>query len=212
MPFDRTPWMLAIVLLGACTSDPPPRSSGGIRVELADSVTFENELIGVGYLRRVAVHTAAGVDTLDGIVTHQRPVAVGDSVVYGLVYDQQAVTAGFAYDVRTQTVRHLTLPAQLFPYGEPRLSPDGRHLAYLAMDGSGRGYGAIAAWPSGRVVYRGQAVTMLETDAGVDAVTWHDAHRFEVRIDMSHSVGGGTQRTLGTVAALDSALVDTIGR
>ena len=205
-------WTLPLVMLGACTSEPPARATDTIRVELADSVRFENELIGVGYLRRVAVHTGAGVDTIDGVVTDQQPVIVGDSVVYGLVYDQQAVTAGFAYDVRTQTAQRLTLPHQLFPYSEPGLSPDGRHLAYLAMDSSGRGYGAVAAWPSGEVVYRGQPVKMLETDAGVDAVQWLDANRFEIRIDLSHSVGGGTQRVRGAVNALDSTVVDTVGR
>jgi hypothetical protein len=80
------------------------------------------------------------------------------------------------------------------------------------MDSAGRGYGAIAAWPSGRVIHRGQPVRMLETDAGVDAVRWLDANRFEIRIDMSYSVGGGTQRTRGAVSALDSTVVDTLRR
>jgi hypothetical protein len=205
-------WTLPLVLLGACTSEPAARIGEGVRVELVDSVRFENELIGVGYLRRVAVHTGASVDTIDGIVTDQQPVIVGDSVVYGLVYDQQAVTAGFAYDVRTQTVQRLTLPAQLFPFSQPRLSPDGSHLAYLAMDSSGRGYGAAARWPSARVIYRGQPVKMLETDVGVDAIHWLDTNRFEIHIDMSHSVGGGAQRIRGAVSALDSTVVDTIGQ
>ena len=211
MASRRIRWKLAGLPLAACTSEPPARTDV-VRVELADSVRFENELIGVGYLRRVAVHSAAGVDTIAGVVTNQQPVVVGDSIVYGFLYDQQAVTAGFAYDVRTQTTRRLTLPHQLFPYSEPRLSPDGSHLAYLAMDSSGRGYGAIAAWPSGQVVYRGQPVKMLETDAGVDAVRWQDSGRFEIRIEMSHSVGGGAQRTRGVVTALDSTVVDTVGR
>ena len=144
-------------------------------------------------------------------MTDQQPVVVGDSVVYGLVYDQQAVTAAFAYDVRTRTVRRLTLPHQLFPYSAPRFSPGGSHLAYLAMDSSGQGYGAIAAWPSGRVVYRGPPVRMLETDAGVDAARWEDPERFEIRIDRSHSVGGGAQRIRGAVTALESTVVDTVG-
>jgi hypothetical protein len=38
-----------------------------------------------------------------------------------------------------------------------------------------------------------------------------DANRFGIRIDMSHSVGG-TQRIRGGVNALDSTVVDTIGR
>ncbi|MDQ4079286.1 MAG: hypothetical protein M3125_00885, partial [Gemmatimonadota bacterium] len=69
MPSGRMPWPLAVVPLGACTSQPPSRPDGGVRVQLADSVRFENELIGVGYLRRVAVHSGAGTDTIEGVVT-----------------------------------------------------------------------------------------------------------------------------------------------
>lgn len=206
--FART---LAVLLLAACTGESPQRSDDRVQVELVDSVRFENELIGVGYLRRIAVHDSAGVDTIDEIVTDQEPAVVGDSIVYGFVYDQQAVTAGFAYDVRTQSVQRLTLPHQFFPFSTPRLSPDGRHLAYLAIDSAGRGYGAIASWPMGKVIYRGEPVRMLESDAGIDAARWLDANRFEIRIHMSHSVGGGAQRTRGAVTALDSAVVDTIG-
>jgi hypothetical protein len=204
--------MLSIVIVGSCKSESADRAGGRVRVQLADSVRFENELIGVGYLRRVAVRTEAGIDTLANIVTDQQPVVAGDSVVYGLIYDQQAVTAGFAYDARASTVRRLTLPSELFPYAAPKLSPDGRHLAYLAMDTAGRGYGAIAAWPSGGVIYRGQPVRMLETDASIDPASWLDANRFEIRIELSHFVGGGTQRIRGTVSAPDSTVVDTIRR
>jgi hypothetical protein len=53
---------------------------------------------------------------------------------------------------------------------------------------------------------------MLETDAGVDPATWLDANQFEIRIELSHSVGGGIQRIRGTVSAPDSTVVDTIRR
>lgn len=43
-------------------------------------------------------------------------------------------------------------------------------------------------------------------------VRWRDANRFEIRIDMSYSVGGGAQHIGGVVSALDSTPVDTIGR
>jgi hypothetical protein len=59
-----------------------------------------------------------------------------------------------------------------------------------------------------RAVLRGPAVPMLETDAGVDSVAWLDADRFELRIDMSQTVGG-TLRLRGTVRPPRLA-VDTV--
>jgi hypothetical protein len=60
-----------------------------------------------------------------------------------------------------------------------------------------------------RAVLRGPGVRMLETDAGVDSITWLDADRFEMRIDRSQAVGGAL-RLRGTVRPprLD---VDTVG-
>lgn len=204
--------LLGLALTAACDRDPVARAGATVEVALVDSVRFENELVGVGYLRRVAVRAAGGVDTLEGVATDQEPVLVGDSVVYGLVYDQQSITGAFAYDMDTRAIRRLTLPEQLFAFSVPRFSPDGRHLAYLAMDTSGLGAAAVAEWPSARVIYRGPPVRLLETDVPVDAVRWGNAREFETTIEMSHFAGGGAQRTRGTVGELDSVVVDTVRR
>lgn len=207
----RTPMLLlGLALLPACDPDQGARGGDTVEARLVDSVRFENELIGVGYLRRVAVRTAAGVDTLEGVATDQEPVIVGDSVVYGLLYHQQSITGAFAYDVDTRTVRRLTLPEQLFAFSVPRFAPDGRHVAYLAMDTAGLGSAAVAEWPSARVIYRGPPARLLETDVPVDAVRWANARQFEITIEMSHFAGGGAQRTRGTVGQLDSVVVDTV--
>ncbi|MGZ8377181.1 MAG: hypothetical protein ACXW61_04730 [Gemmatirosa sp.] len=174
---------------------------------LVDSVPYENELAD-GVLRRVAVRAAGRVDTLPGILAAAAPVVVGDSVVVGVQARENLVEGLYAHDVRTRQTRMLPAPPDWVPHAVPELSPDGRHLAYLTQAPTGEGHGVVATVPAGRVVYRGPPATMLETDAGVDAVRWEDAGRFAIRIDLTYRVGG-TQRLRGTVAPLH-VVVDTV--
>ncbi len=183
--------------------DEPP----ALTVALLDSVPYENELTS-GVLRRVAVRTPAHTDTLLGILVDARPVVVGDSAVHGIRAEENLFVELFTYDARTRRTRTFPAPAEWVPHAVPKLAPDGRHVAYLAQDARGRGYGAVATVPDGRVIYRGPPATMLETDAGVDAVAWTDADRFEIRIDLTHRVGG-TQRLRGSLRPL-RVVVDTV--
>lgn len=203
--------VIAVLLLACARNDTDAVTN--VRVELVDSVRYENELIGVDYLRRVAVHRDGRVDTLANVLTSQEPVVAGDSMVYGLLYDQQTVDGAFAFDVRTGATERLTLPPELLRIGVPRLAPDGQHLAYAAQDSAtGEGYAAIARWPSGDVIYRSPKVRLLETDAGVDVVTWKDARRFEVRLDRSFGAGGGALVVTGSVDAIADVRVDSADR
>jgi hypothetical protein len=191
----------------ADTSAPNAGHRGPARAVLVDSVPYANELTD-GVLHRVAVHTATGVDTLDGILADAPPVVVGDSVVYGIRAGENLVVGLFAHDVRTGRTRRLPAPPDWIPFAVPRLSPDGRHLAYLAQSPTGQGSGVVATVPDGRVIYRGPPATLLETDASIDAVRWEDANRFEIRVDLTYQVGG-TQRLRGTVDPL-RVVVDTV--
>lgn len=190
---------------------PPPAATPAVTVALVDSVPFENALTD-GVLHRVAVRTAAGVDTLPGVLTAAMPVVVGDSVVYGLRREEDRHVGLFAFDARTRRTRPLPAPPDWVAFAVPRLAPDGRHLAYLAQDSAGRGHGTVVSVPDGARVYRGPAATMLETDAGVDAIDWPAADRFEIRIDLTYQVGG-TQRIRGRIAPPATAVdvvVDTV--
>src|SRR5919108_5892700 len=109
---------------------------GDVRAMLTDSVRYENDLT-EGYLRRVAVHTRRSVDTLAGVLTTQEPIVIGDSIVYGIVHEEHLVSHAFAYNTHTRTLQRLPLPPDLARLGLPRLSPDGRYLAYLAQDTAG---------------------------------------------------------------------------
>jgi hypothetical protein len=65
----------------------PARPIRILAADLAASVAVEDDVSGTLYLHRVAVRTDRSTDTLRGVVTAQRPFLVGDSVVYGLMYD-----------------------------------------------------------------------------------------------------------------------------
>ena len=198
---------LAIASACRASDTPPPGSRAAVAVALGDSVAYENELTS-GVLRRVVVRTPGHTDTLPGILVDAPPVVVGDSVVYGIRAEENLVAGLFAFDVRTRRTRRLPPPPDWVPHAVPRLSPDGRHLAYLAQDSAGRGYGVVATVPEGRVVHRGPPATMLETDAGVDAIAWDGPTRFEIRIDLSYRTGG-TQRARGSLAPM-TVVVDTL--
>ena len=220
-PRDLTSLPVLRLAVGACilstlgcrASETPPtpatarHDTPALTVALVDSVPYANELTD-GFLRRVVVRTRAHTDTLLGILVDALPVVVGDTVVHGIRAEENQFVELFTYDARTRRTRTFPVPADWVPHAVPKLAPDGRHVAYLAQDAQGQGYGAVATVPDGRVVYRGPPATMLETDAGVDAISWTDADRFEIRIDLSYQVGG-TQRLRGTLRPLRVA-VDTL--
>lgn len=177
-------------------------------VALADSVAFSNELIGTGYLHRVSISTADGTDTLPDVLTAQVPVLVGDSSVHGLLYEQDRVIGGFRYTPQGGVQRR-RLPSDLYEYSTPRISPDGRYLAYFGRDSAGLGYAAVARFPDGETVYTGPRVRLLETDVPVSGVSWTDSSHFEIRIARSQRLGG----ILRVRGAVDSAaVVDTLQR
>lgn len=187
----------ALALAAACAPAAPEASRPGVTVTLVDSVPYANDLTD-GVLRRVAVRAGGRVDTLADVLVAEAPALAGDTLVVGVAAEEDRVAGLFVHDVRAGRTRRVALPAGLVPHGRPAVAPDGRHVAYLAQTPEGMGYGAVATVPEGRVVLRGPPAPMLETDAGVDGVAWHDAARFEIRIDLSYRVGG-TQRLRGSV-------------
>lgn len=200
--------LVASAALVAGCSDPSNSAPTTVRsARLVDSVEFSNELIGTDYLHRVEVRTYEGVDTLPGLLTVQPPI-VTDSAVHGLSYEQNRVSGAFRYSPPSE-LEIRQLPNDLFPYSAPRLSPDARHLAYLAMDSAGLGYATVVSWPSRAVVYRGPGVRLLETDAGVDQIAWLDTARFRIELALTVQTGG----PLRIEGIVDGAVsVDTISR
>lgn len=90
--------VMALALVACVHND--TSTPANVRAELVDSVRFENELIGVDYRRRVAVHRDGRVDTLANVQTSQESVVGGDSMVYGFLYDQQTVDGACRFEIR----------------------------------------------------------------------------------------------------------------
>lgn len=207
------PAVLVAALAAACGDagtrrGPPPKPT---TVALVDSVPYATELFD-GYHRRVAVRVAGRVDTVPGLLVNAPPVVVDDTLLVGLRADADSVIGPFAYSLRTRHLRALPRPADWYAAASPALSPDGRYVAYLARDPGDTtflGRAAVLELPTGRVLYRGAPTRVLETDAGVDQITWPAADQFEVRIDMHSETNGAVQRTRGTVRPL-RVTVDTV--
>ena len=202
-----------LTLTIACT--PSPSSQTGTisvhrirQITFVDSLPYDNEMV-EGYLQRVAVEHDRGIDTIENSATHYQPIIQGDSIVYGLRYDEDRVIGAFVYRVQTRTTKELSIPEDLFAYGHPELSPDGKHLAYLSRMGDNGGRFNIVAWPQRTPVFRGQPIQLLETDAGVDHIEWLDAKRFTALIDLTYTVGG-TERTRGHLDSLGGVTIDTL--
>lgn len=118
------------------------------------------------------------------------------------------MAGAFVYSVQTRKAKELPLPEDLFDYGHPELSPDGRHLAYLSIVGDARGRFNIITWPERTPVFRGQLIELLATDAGLDCIEWLDTKRFTALIDITHEVGG-SERVRGHLDSLHAVVIDT---
>ena len=192
------------------TTDTARDSSGTrISVALVDSVPWRNDLTD-GTLRRVAITSRAGTDTVRDVLTTQLPVVVGDSIV-GLRWEEDRLLGAFEYAPATRNLRKVALPTDAFEGGTPSFAPDGRHLAYVALDSTGKASGVVLAWPSAGIVFRGAPVTMLAGDAGIEGLSWQDATHFtlELALERPH---GSYQRVRGTIGADGRAavVVDTV--
>lgn len=208
------PLLLIVLSAAACgpgTSGAPASAADAapLTVALVDSVPYENELQS-GWLRRVAVRTPTGVDTIGDLLTAQLPVIREDSVVVGFRYQEDLVLGTFWYTAPTKALRDAALPPDFYQYGDPQFSPDGHHVAYLGWDGAGTGYGVVLAWPSGAVRYRSAPVALLPSDAGSDDIAWEGEDRFTIAIAID--TPGAWQRIRGRVTrnGVSGLAIDTV--
>jgi hypothetical protein len=187
-----------------------PGQGGEVQVQLVDSVFWEHEL-GDGFLRRVEVRHAGRADTLPGLLVLAPPVLAGDRL-FGFEHHQDAVVAGFRYDVRRRHLRRFRLPDDLNPvFSEPALSPDARHVAYVAVPGDATGWAVVRTWPGGRLRVRSDAVEVPATDSpGGNGSRWISPDTAEVFIETGAATESGWYRVLASVSRRRVLEADTV--
>ena len=188
------------LVLAAAACTPPARTvpaPAAVRVALVDSVPYQTELED-GFLRRVEVRTAAHVDTIPSILTPFLPIVAPDGTVMGFDYLAADLVRAFAWDPARRALEPLELPGDADRwFTAPAFSPDGRHLAYVALR-EGFGRGIVRRGVRGQVVVRTDSVEIPATDAAINFARWTDVQTFEIFIDVGET---GWHRFTGTVAA-----------
>jgi hypothetical protein len=202
----------APIALSACAASATSAAgpAADVQVQLVDSVAWEHEL-GDGFLRRVEVRHAGRSDTLPGLLVFAPPVLAGDRL-FGFEYHQDAVVAGFRYDVRRRRLRRFPLPDDINPvFSEPSLSPDGRHVAYVSVPGDATGWAVVRTWPAGRLRVRSDRVQVPATDSpGGNGSRWISPDTAEVFIETGFATESGWYRVLASVSERRVLEADTV--
>ena len=204
---DRNLFPAAAALIAACGSGdpsdrrPPPAAvvpaAGGARgsgaavgVRLVDSAQMGGEL-GMEEVVSYRVEVAAGArrDTLAGVRVQRVPVLAPDGAVHGVAVGPEGEAAGtFRFDPATRALARTPAPADASPFfSELTLSPDGRHVAYVAQESrpAARLWGAVRAWPGGQLVARADPAPGYPSDVNYNQVRWTGPDAYEVvyRVD-----------------------------
>jgi hypothetical protein len=180
----------AVALPAGATSAPDGRGRAGADVRLVDSARTGDELgmeDVVSY--RVEVAAAGRRDTLAGVRVRRAPASAPDGAVHGVAVGPEGQAAGtFRYDPADRRLTRTPAPADASPFfSELTLSPDARHIAYVAQESGPvvRLWGVVRAWPDGRVVARAEPAPGYPSDVNYSQVRWTGPDTYEVvyRVD-----------------------------
>ena len=123
-------------------------------------------------------------DTITGVRVWFAPTVRG-STVTGI-----GVTNVFTYDASTGRLDRSGLPRwfeeEVTQFVVPALSPDGRHVAYLASPQNGPLETRVRSWPDGELVVRGPPAGEVTGDFRLGRTIWADNRRFSLEYDLRH--------------------------
>lgn len=206
--------------LGACRPDAERAAvshdtlgrgdSPRIVLQLVDTLRYVTEL-DEGFLHRVEVRRGAHIDTIPGVLTLLEPVAEGDSLVYGFLFDSAGtLREGFRFSIPRRRVDPVPLPTDLLPsVSYPALAADARHVAYARFDTDGTARGIIRRWPSLEPVLETPSIGFVAGDMLGGAAEWEDAQSFTIYIDPFSDGSNRWARLRGRLGSTNVA-VDTV--
>lgn len=129
---------------------------------------------------RVQVKYAGRTDTIPKVLTNRLPVAGDDGKLYVFGYDDSGILdKGYAYDPQTRTLSEFEAPpGSTILETHILLSPDAKHIAYIATEGNARG--VVRSWPDGALVAEGPISPWCEGDEDYNSVRWLDLQTAEL--------------------------------
>lgn len=173
----------ALAAAQACVVVPADLPEKQFTAALVDSVAWRGEV-----LRRVEVRGEGSVDTVPGILTARPVVAVPKTGVEGFIFDtaRGGVTQGFRYDPERRRVKKIVLaPEMIRPGAAPALSPDGWHVAYVAVADSGQ-RAVVRVFPRGRVVATSPLLPPPAPGAApANEARWTPPDTFEITVGLA---------------------------
>ena len=148
---------------------------------------------------RVEVRSPRRTDTLANVV-QPWPVAL-DTAVDGVAAAPDGCTRRlFQYSAHTGRVSFYKLPSEMWHYfWDVTVSPDGRHILYLAMDSVGRESAVVRRWPAGPVVVRGPVRDGCDCDVDRHHAHWVTPDSFELATQIGRD--NPFERVSGSVRA-----------
>jgi len=177
------------------------------RVQLIDSVRTRHwSGMDDTYSYRFLVTTAQRTDTIADLVDRS-PVVSGDTVVVGVVFNPSALGRRLLVVRPNRPPQFVELPSDLWPFfTDLAVSPDARHLLYLATDRLSDDRFMVRALADGSVIWAGLEQPPCDCDVDRNHARWLDSDTFEVatRIDLQHW-------RIARVALSGSTTIDTIG-
>jgi hypothetical protein len=138
----------------------------------------------------VQVRYAGRTDTIPTVLTTRLPIVGEDGKLYMFGFEEGGfLDKGYSYDLRTRALTQFEPPP-----GSTALethiviSPDAKHIAYIATDGLATG--VVRSWPDGALVAQGPRAPWCEGDEDYNAVRWIDRKTAE----LAYCTGGGGRR------------------
>jgi hypothetical protein len=204
----------ATIAAGACGND---EDRAATRIQVIDSSYTQSwePMEDTGTVYRIAVFSRLGADTVRNVVP-PAPIAVGDSVVLGLVQlsEDSATPQRQIFRLRLGQHRVETnpLPDDVWPsYQDVLISPDGRYLAYVGEDTTPANpgtYGIVRDLRTGAIVVKGPGGGGCDCDEDYNHARWFAPDSFEIAVAHRNS-NGGWQRLSGKASA-SRVHVDTL--